>query len=544
MVLPSSLITNLFLFVVLGASMSFLFFSVVGQRRLEGVNLFESRAWHFLLFWPLAVVFVVALILHTWFHQVVWMDSEVGVHAVAASALFGLPYYHRFDAPYAYALLYGPLTYLPFSTAFELFGISQLTAKMTGIVGFFVGCGMMWFSVRAPFENRESKGLFLVIAALLLVPFGSFSYYPKAEPLLLVLAAAPFVTRSPRWMFGLATACALVAVFVKWTAVVYFIPPLVLAFFDMKRGRLVALLVSIGMALSVAAFAVAFLPVGLFVEWQLLASKHPLKLANFFNNLGYAAPIIFIGWLLVKASPNALPVRTKIFMSSILLSVAGLCLVGSKVGAGAYHLFPLAPAGLLLFRELVERRGKLPSSSLHSHFAIGLSFTVIVITGVYALYIANSFARNAETVGVRDEILAAASQLQCDSTERKRRGLSANDRCASLAMGYGRHKSRASNHALDVVSVGGTIPITDISLWDSVAFGAGFPQALTDSMSSCAVQGWLIPAGDKPFVTEGLYDNSIYLFPEDFVTVFRDRYQLRVSGKHFDLWTCKKGVGR
>jgi hypothetical protein len=123
------------------------------------------------------------------------------------------------------------------------------------------------------------------------------------------------------------------------------------------------------------------------------------------------------------------------------------------------------------------------------------------------------------------EILDELSRMQQSST-------------GTVAMGYGSNY-RLSFFRPQLVFDGQPNVLDGASAMDAAWSRKPFPHALVDGMRSCAVTNWVIPSGGPPFELPNAYGEG-EVFPAEFRQAFHERYQLRESGRWFDVWTCAR----
>jgi hypothetical protein len=221
-------------------------------------------------------------------------------------------------------------------------------------------------------------------------------------------------------------------------------------------------------------------------------------------------------WAAFVLIPLPLFARDREQHSSLLSWILVLMVVASvplaiKHGTGVYHYLPFVP--LILFAA--AGRAEVPSSRLAAFLAAGI---------VLAAFQVSQWIVVGTELPARD-ILRELRRLEQSSS-------------GTVAMGYSGNY-RLSFFRPQLVFDGHPNVLDGASAMDAAWSGRPFPPALVDAMRSCTIANWVIPSGGPPFELPNAY-GEVEVFPAEFRQAFHERYQLRESGRWFDVWTCTR----
>jgi hypothetical protein len=442
-------------------------------------------------------------------------DSEVGVHFVVLKLLAGGPIYPSGRDGAFYGLLYGPLTYLlylpPFliaPTSFTLtkaysLSILVLAAVITG-----------WEVCRVNRDVRHRLGVALMGTALLLY-FKEFAFAPKAEPMLLLLAAVGVsCMRLRHAMFYLAALAAVMAN-IKPSAVVALMPILYLAHARWKpSARQTVVAAFLFALLLVLPYCLPFSSVAEY--WALLrnASQHGLSPAMFALNLSL---ILVLG---VVPFALGLLASDRVFWTLLLAAAVVLALAGSKAMTGSYHLLPLLPAYLYgLASGLARRR------------AAGLPFfkAVLGIFGAAMLLLGLPFQTAAYVLAYQK-----SSDLEREAV--RQAGYFA-ERYPQLAVDGGQFPSLEAR----VARSGGQLHLSYWSLLDLALAGHSLPGTTAAALADCRIPFFVTVNGKPPFFASyEVAGRVVEPYGETFRRVFHEHYRPVDTSTALTLWKCRK----
>lgn len=536
MIHPSAIVFDLLLVMALGSALAFpvLAFVKSGAQPRKALKIVAVMA---------GLLVSGGVFLQLLLNGAIWMDSEAGLHAVSLHWLAGEPAFPPENSSEArYGLLYGPAVYAAYGGSFALFGANLLAPKLVGLLFFALACAAAIRWVIRFSGQGERRWLLAALVLTLMLPFGSYTYYPKAEPMLLAMACLPLLFDGSR--IRMAIAVGLMAgssFFVKANAPLAFVPLFAYLMLPAGRREWMALLLASAVA-ALAALglcAVSFreeIPGYLGLLEQALKHGHDPRL--FWLSLRFLSiPLAVLGTLAwLRREDRAFSVMVAVLA---IVSLA-LALLGTKTGSGGYQLIPLLPSFLLLFSRGLEAALPRQWSPAMLRNAIGCWLGGVLVYGaLYGIYGVQAVRDYGRHQAVVEEIRAVASAYPCP--ENRMLG-----RCASIGFAYGEDDPAASTggYALQVMLSGGWQPVSDVALWDDRLAGAEPLSIPAAWLESCRNRAWLVQKGRAPFSAGSFYQRDQALFTAESTTRFQDRYRLVRSGRFFDVWECSnKGVG-
>ncbi|QXP89627.1 hypothetical protein [Methylococcus capsulatus] len=444
--------------------------------------------------------------------------SAAGVYWVAERFLAGLPMYPPLDGPEVYGLLYGPLTYLVYAAAIATgYGMAA-----TAVAGFLPGMLAAWILVRMALaaRGRENRAIAAGLLAAAAGVFPVFWVYAKGDPYLLLLAAVAAARKDARNGLAVTSACAGLAMNIKVTAGLCFLPILAHQTLVRRPPWTEAVM---GLGTFALVFAAPFLHPRItlsgYLDWVLLAGFHRIEWKSLLVNALIAAPFAWLGFALV---------RDRVWGSALGLSFGLLLGAASKIGAGYYHFLPLVPSLLARAADAAapdRRRARLPASLL-----LALSWAGVVAQ-VYLLLGPIQQNRGLDAAVKRDLRVLPPDAVVMTGWFRS------SGKNVILAPQYDLPR-RIENPGIPYLW-------NELSLSDLAEAGFQVPDAVRRRLAACEARHLATPRGTAPWDWASVYPPHHHLLPEDTRGLLRERYR-RVpdprSGEagagYFDVWEC------
>jgi hypothetical protein len=426
--------------------------------------------------------------------------------------IHGVPLYESWDGAPQFAAYYGPLAYLAQVPALLLFGATVAVSKLTSIVA-LLGTLLMVsiYIVRNPAANEASRGIFLLVAGLLL--FGPMTFWVRPDPIETLFVAGAVVSsryhRRPLWV-GI---CMGLAVSTKIHAFFYFLPILVDIWWTGGRRAIL-----IAAASSAVTFILPFLAPG-------------ISLFDYIGQLaqqigGRAPTSTQLPWTLVAGTLILLPVlvplalqrqpqRTTVYGLATLATMALLAYPATFPGAGAYHFLPLVPV-------LADLRQRLKSVGIYAELA---TFAILV----------------AAWLPVQHTLEVMATPNEFDLAGAEALTLAGNSPIHTVQIGYGdnRQSYQMSQLSKVVLSLNSHAALLDAQvLMELRQIGIDGSARWLPYLRECRIGQWLLPKGERPFAINSYFYDDGAVFSESFRQTFFDHYTLFESTPHFDLWKC------
>jgi len=453
--------------------------------------------------------------------------AEPTMTAVGWLFHIGQPIYHALDSAERYAHIYGPVAFIAHGLALGVFGPGIEVSKWVGGALSLVSLGLIFTAMRT--ETSAWRAVVITgVCALLMLAFRNYSFWTRAEPLLIFCVSAGLVAA----VCGRGYAAAVVlGVFagllwnLKATGPIYSLPLFVMV---IRRAGWRPVFLSVLIAVVVAALPFLVWPnvsLAAYVSWFRLSAGNGLMWPLFTRNVEWAAyfllPLVLTGHAayVIKGIPSR---DWNLFAVTLLAATGAVVIAGSKPGAGPYHLLPLLPViGFLI----AQRMGRQPLGA-HLPAVVPLSLVSFVLTAA-----AIAFVQQVQFVTTMQgrRVLSEISDIQTFADEHP----------GIVEMGYGADDPmtferpvlvfRNNAYLLDAPAVG-----------EHQLAGLTIPPATLDALRDCRVNYWLIPRGEAPFTAVNMYP-AVFprpLFPDEFRRVFLERHTRVATTRYFDAWQC------
>ncbi len=435
---------------------------------------------------------------------------EPSVTAVSWAIVQGQPAYPDPDGPAMYGLPYGPMLFLANGLTMRVLGPGLASSKVAGCAAALASLLLVAIALRrAPVPDRRAA---LALMPLLYLTFGAASFWVRAEPLLLLCAAASVLSVTVPALPAVVVAGVSLglATNLKVSAPIYLIPALALLW---RRHGLPAVVgvVAISAVIAAAPFLVSgtFSP-STYLYWLGSAASEGVRIQGIPGALERAA---FLSMPLLMAAGDrrcdkelsGMTLFRVTLVASMLLSLPAAI----KHGTGPYHFLPFVPS--------VVYAGRLRTWLL-------IRPSAMIAACVTIAFVALSMWVPPVTALPGRQIVEELRHL-----ERLHAGTS--------AMGYSA-AYRPSFFRPVLVFDGQPYVLDSASVMDWHWRGRPFPPAVIDGLRKCAVQTWMLPRGAPPFQLPNAYPVAGDIFPEEFRRAFQENYVLETRGQWFDVWRC------
>jgi hypothetical protein len=469
----------------------------------------------------IAIVTYVALVIFYATDPHYFDAAEPTMTAVGWLFHLGQPIYHSVDSAERYAHIYGPMAFIAHGVALGLFGPSIEVSKWVGGSAALLSLCLTLFALKTQTTLWRAvviTGLF----ALLMLGFRHYSFWTRAEPLLIFCVSAGLLA-AVQGRGSLSSVALGVFAGLLWnlkaTGLIYSLPVFVILFQRLGwratyRAALIAVVVAI-----LPFIALANVSLGAYVTWFRLSAANGLVWPLFTRNLEWAAYFLVPVVLALLLKQPVVRYGGLVILST-LAAVALVVIAGSKPGAGPYHLMPLLPVTGFLVASFIGRENALnPPAPIQLTLA---SFVAVAAA------------------------IALVQQAQFVTTMQGRRPLHeirdietfVSEHPGVVEMGYGVNDPwtferpvlvfRNNAYLLDAPAVG-----------EHQLAGIPVPQATLDALRQCRIAYWLIPKGEAPFTGQNFYEAVLRpIFSDEFRRVFHESHRLTASTQYFDAWQC------
>ncbi len=457
---------------------------------------------------------------------VLFEDAETNIAAVSVMAMRGGPVYPAMNAAARYSLAYGPLTYLAHIPFYSLLGESLVSFKLLGILSLLITLGLSYRICRHYASSRDAL-IGVGCLSLVLFRYLHVEFWGRNDPLLLCFTALSLwavVEASELTAILIAALCFAALPNLKITAIFYILPIVVL--FAVQRGwKLAGAAVAIALVLFPTPFLLPEVSLPGYMAILQAVSKHGLEWDFLARNLQYAVIFLLPTGILVWSNKKpTLFHGQRWYLATIAVGLLGACFAGAKIGAGSYHLLPLAIPILQSYFWIRSGREPATRDLAFSKLSVAWAFTMLLYSANFLEAVWHSY----EFAGPAEKVIA-----DIRSFESQYRG-------STLEVGIGDDfRDPRTFYAYQPVFDGQPYLVSGASVRDHQFGGVEIPAATLDDLRTCAIRVWLIPLGRQPFSAQNTYYTSDHLaFGKDFAGTFTANYRKASSGSEYDVWIC------
>jgi hypothetical protein len=456
---------------------------------------------------------------------------EPAVAAISWAVMRGQEAYPGPDAAEMYGLPYGPMLYLMNGLTMTLFGPSLVSSKAAGALG--AAASVVIFALAARRGQPDSWPRAVRWMVILYLMFGVPVVWARAEPLLLLCSslAVLSLTFPPLASSAIAGVALGVGVNLKVSAVLY-LAPLMLTLWN--RTGLLYVAATVVVATVTAAIPFVWfenISAGAYVYWIQTTAAHGFRAASIPTSLEWAIFILLPAFLPSKVAgtfpdkvAGTFPAKVAgtfpaevagqadvlrwLLTACVLLSVP----LAAKHGTGVYHFLPFVPAVLFAAGDRVR-------FGTRTGAAIALTCTIAI-----ALQVPDWTAR-------ATALPAQAIVDEIHAHDVKQPG--------SMSVGYSA-SYRLSFFRPVLVFSGHPYLLDGASIMDRHWSRRPFPASAIDAIRGCAIDVWLIPAGEPPFILPNAYPAEGSVFPKELGHAFQEHYRVVDTGRWYDAWRCQQ----
>ncbi len=452
-------------------------------------------------------------------------DAETDIACISALAMRGLPIYPAIDAAPRYILLYGPMTYIAHIPLYAIFGQNLAAFKLLGVGAFLVSLFGLYRICRA-YVSKDASLVGVGCAALVLFRYTDVAFWGRIDPVILVVTVLCFwSTVAAPMPLALAMQAVAIAMIpnLKISGFAYLIPALL--YFAIRRGwRAAAAASALGLVLLPVPFLLPSISLNNYLLILRAAAGHGLVMNFLVRNIQYSAllllPLVAAFRLGGRAS-----LHQRLYLGSIITGLAITSVLGSKSGAGSYHLIPYIVPILPLY---LWRRSEILPGEADAGFtplAIAWAITTVLLSSTNLQAVIREY--RAAPTGAR-----ITAEIRRD--QKLYRG-----RTMEIGVG-GDFEDRRTRYAYLTTFDGAQYTISGAAIRDLQEGGIPIPASTIQYIERCGTQVWLIPKGDAPFSASNSYFETPHAaFEPAFRDAFAAHYRLAASGELFDVWACR-----
>ncbi len=450
-------------------------------------------------------------------------QDEANIFSISAATLRGLSMYHPPISPdFSYSLMYGPLTFLIYSVALAMGGVTHFWIMRAVVVtASLLVCATLFFLLRK-FVSTSAA------IALLALPLSGLLQHPEIS----------LSTRGDIWIFLFATlailssyleveplAIILTGIFgglivgLKISAAPAILLPLLILYRKFGLRASIYCLLPVA-AVAVAPFALPNISLANYLLWISFTRSEGLSPASMFSNLLFALFLIspcLLMELYLRRSGLAFRQRVPEFL--IILLCLLLAVLTSKNGSGLHYLWHVVPSIVLYMALAARDMAEIPAEKREIPI-----YSIAVACALFAcVYIPRAFGYIQRSIAPPG---LAAAQQSIEKNLELYRGHS------SIQMGYD-SVDRDYRTELRYVLIYKGQPYTfegNPARFETMLLP--FPVNALNRMANCKDDVWLVPHSQKPF--------DLYIFPNTLEKIFLQNYSVDKTGEIYDAWVCNR----
>ena len=487
-----------------------------GRRLLLGIAAVAICWLSLLCFWYLAL-------------DAYFDTGEPIIPAVAWIFRHGEPLYHSLDAAVRYSHIYGPAAFLVQAASLATFGPSIAASKLPGVVGLLGGLALLFWACR---RISSSTVAFILtgVAALICLQFRNFMFWTRPEPLMIFFVscglAGALLSNGGLAILAVTVSAALL-VSLKVSGVFVALP--LFAVLLQTHGVASTLISAVASGvLSMAPFLIPGISLQNYLDWLRVSGHNGLMIWSLRLNTEWATFLLLPAALWVYRTDRRERSDAAVIGAALAIGATGIGLLGSKPGAGFYHLAPLAPAMLFFAAQAL--------ASPFARVAVSrdlIAVTIAFLCALTSIAVAQQQGFLHTMAGRRDE--RVVEDLQ--------RFTAANP---GLKIGIGSGGAEyLSMYRPWLVFQGHPYLLDPPAVVEGQLSGLTIPDGTVDLVRSCALDVWLIARGAEPFeMANGYFPaQPTSVFDDRFKSAFRSAYTRAGATEYFDVWRCRQHGG-
>ncbi len=432
----------------------------------------------------------------------------------------GGPLYTAINSGQRYSLLYGPSTYLINLAGVLLFSDPIFGSKFLGVACAFlslVGMGLLVYRLW-----KFPRVIFIFLYFLLTTSFFGQAFFLNRADSVMMLGCIGVAIGVLLIRQGLLSSLliAVSAAFVcngKIHGALYLLPMLPLAWSHKNRGWLSGT-IFLTILFTVGPFFLHGISSSEYVLWLKMASRHPLSLSLFVQNIAVALAILLPIGIAMTPRHNLTNID-KQFITLLLFAITSVAIIAAKLGAGYSHFLLFCPA-LTIALALALEKGEQPinmAASATIAVWVMIMWTAVSIDIFHIIFICDrNYSRKVE---LRKELLVFKQDYAGQT----------------IIMGYsdGDYESTFLRPLLDR-------PPNTPNLWDAPAMmdmglsGLSLPESVYSELES--YRGVIITPIGRPFELNSWYPPGQPLFGKRFIKTFNARFRQDKIGRYYCTW--------
>jgi hypothetical protein len=309
----------------------------------------------------------------------------------------------------------------------------------------------------------------------------------------------------------------------------FYLVPLFLLYWK-RRGVKQALAVAVATVfLTCLPYLLPSISITLYGRWLLLASKHGLGPKIFVHNLSYAILFLIPLLCLIVAygRDGVIAGEEKPSLWGFAVSLIVVLVLGSKKGAGPWHLLPFGPVISIYMALWLSRADENTVATIYAArrrrqlmfcaFSSWIGVMTIVSYANQKDFFSVCSARNGEPAEARRELVSIMREFpEYD-----------------MIMGYGEGASYRHTFFRPLLFTRGRHNVLDQAALADMPADNKIPTSTVNAFMDQAYDIVVIPAGGKPFYLGNVFNNA-------FRQAFHANYSVVRTRKFFDVWMANR----
>ena len=459
-------------------------------------------------------------------------QGEVNFASVAWLVSNGQPLYTDMDAAARYSLQHGPIVYLLIGGIMQLLGPSYVTAKLSGVVMFWLILLLSFILLKKVADWRKAL-IFTGLQTWLLFHWHNSCYIRPDAMLVVCMLVSLYAITSIKNKTLMLVICAAAFGFIinlKVHGVIYLLPLLIVLQNRLTWKRLITL-VLMTMVVIALPFLLPQISFSNYILWiqtsvHMAANDPGSTLRNFIPKIVAILVLGLIPYCLAvlrSISIRKFYLHNKKVLVALLFGVLAAAAIGSKPGSGTNHLMPLIPLYCYLLMRLSQEKpvaNVVASTTLAwkrrmSGLVLGVLFLLVTLGGAHKELTLLKMAAIDNRAPIQQE-LAEIEKSYVGKT---------------IEVGYGEKGNRITTDCIPaLVFHGHPLLLEKVAFGDMLAVKIPLPTATIQALREGYVQVWLIPTGQEPFA---------WMQGGEFPQAFLENYRYERKTANFDVWVYK-----
>ncbi|MEC4851707.1 MAG: hypothetical protein SAJ12_11890, partial [Jaaginema sp. PMC 1079.18] len=450
--------------------------------------------------------------------------------------------YHAVEAESRYNnLLYGPMLYLIVGIFLKLLSPSVFAAKLPIAIALYSSLVFLFFAFRQTVSRFWSL-LAIALLCLIILATGNIVgiplFYVRSDALIFCCISwlLWIVKKQHRpWVTVITVGLGIaIAINLKITAILYFIPILYLVYLQLNLQAIAAIL-GVSLIFSLLPFGLPTISWHNYLELLQLTRQHGISWSFFCQNL-MMVTVLFLPMMIASFHLHQIPSdrgkhfwhKHRFYFYSLAIASLGTAIIAAKPGAGPHHLLPYLPLICDLTLRIMAQLTSSPKTLPLRQANLLLLLEIILIVFLLLKGLTNGIIWLESTQGRGEKVIRDLQEILTRYPQQ------------TLQMGYGENNNYSSTFYRFILVFQDRPYLFDaMAVMDFQFANQPLSDRTLEYIATCQTEIWLIPQGDSPFLQPNYYPPSALLFSDSFRETFQNTYQKVDRSQFFDIWQCR-----